>query len=92
MPHIVSSALVYGEVLATVDEAVWYADDRAVFSGIVLDTVALGLLGAALRFTDAVAIDNRERTRSKGYVEQTEVIPARAPLANLLGVSSSLDP
>lgn len=34
----------------------------------MLDTVALDLLGAAVRFTDAVAIDNRERTRSKGYV------------------------
>ena len=74
IPHIVSSALVYAEVLPTVDDAVWYADDSAVFSGIVLDTVALGLLGAAVRVTDAVAIDSRERTRSKGYVEPACII------------------
>lgn len=63
------------------------------------------------RATDAVAIDSRDRTRSKGYVApdiidmsvkdggiqsliyvQTDVIPARAPLASLLGVSSSFEP
>lgn len=41
---------------------------------------------------DAVAIDNRERTRSSGYVVQTEVTPARAPLANRVGVSSCFFP
>ena len=68
---------------------------------------------------DAVAIDNRERTRSSGYVvpaiegkkcikqtrtqghagaksdrtdEQTEVTPARAPLASRVGVSSCFFP
>jgi len=41
---------------------------------------------------DAVAIDNRERTRSKGYVVQTEVMPASAPLANRVGVSNCFFP
>jgi len=40
----------------------------------------------------AVAMDKRERTRSKGYVVQTEVMPANAPLINRVGVSSCLDP
>jgi hypothetical protein len=72
--------------------------------------------GPAASATDAVAMDNRDRTRSKGYVEpakndeavsyhvrehprrstvndvQTEVMPAKAPLASRLGVSSSFDP
>lgn len=41
---------------------------------------------------DAVAIDNRERTRSNGYVVQTEVMPASAPLVNRVGVSNCLFP
>lgn len=41
---------------------------------------------------DDVAIDNRERTRSNGYVVQTEVMPASAPLANRVGVSNCLFP
>lgn len=41
---------------------------------------------------DAVAIDNRERTRSSGYVVQTEVMPARAPLASRVGVSNCFFP
>jgi len=41
---------------------------------------------------DAVAMDSRERIRSSGYVVQTEVMPARAPLANRVGVSSCLFP
>jgi len=41
---------------------------------------------------DAVAMDSRERTRSNGYVVQTEVMPARAPLANRVGVSSCFFP
>lgn len=67
---------------------------------------------------DAVAMDNRERTRSSGYVvperkerkvlnetkknarlcgqvrydEQTEVMPARAPLASRVGVSNCFFP
>jgi len=41
---------------------------------------------------DAVAIDNRERTKSNGYVVQTEVMPASAPLVNRVGVSNCLFP
>lgn len=64
--------------------------------------------GATERDKEAVAIDNRDRTRSKGYVVpalkltldpldagmylQTEVMPASAPLASRLGVSNSFLP
>jgi len=41
---------------------------------------------------EAVAIDNRERTRSSGYVVQTEVMPAKAPLASRVGVSNCFFP
>lgn len=41
---------------------------------------------------DAVAIDNLDRTRSSGYVVQTEVIPAKAPAASRVGVSNVLFP
>lgn len=68
-----------------------YADDNAGFKGAlaaVLDDDVDGVVMA----NDAVAMDSRDRTRSKGYVVQTDVIPARAPLASRLGVSNSFVP
>lgn len=81
---MVSSDLVYDAT----EEEVWYADERTRFTGETSDIFG-GMAGVD---KEAVAIERRDRTRSKGYVEQTEVIPASAPLASRLGVSSSLDP
>jgi len=47
---------------------------------------------ALVAIIEAVAIDNLERNRSNGYVVQTEVMPARAPLANRVGVSNCFFP
>lgn len=41
---------------------------------------------------DAVAIESRERTRSRGYVAHTEVTPASAPAMSRVGVSSGVAP
>lgn len=90
MPQIVSSAGVYTwvESVGVTDEEVWYADVRVCFieegKEASLACIAVGI--------DAVAIERRERTRSRGYVVQTDVIPANAPLASRFGVSSSFDP
>lgn len=46
----------------------------------------------SIRLMEAVAIDNLDRTRSRGYVEHTEVMPANAPAASRFGVSNSPDP
>lgn len=51
-----------------------------------------GVAELLVAIIDAVAMDSRERTRSSGYVVQTEVMPARAPLANRVGVSSCFFP
>lgn len=52
-----------GAADADADDDVWYADARA---GFAADFVGGGLgLDTGI---DAVAIDNRERTRSSGYV------------------------
>jgi hypothetical protein len=71
MPHIVSSALVY-----IGGAAVWYPDAKACVAcdiGIDDDIGAIfgpaAPAGGATSDTDAVAIDNRDRTRSNGYVE-----------------------
>ena len=76
--------------------------------GVGADVDAAALFEASI---DAVAIDNRERTKSNGYVvpakseikhqitqqiggqdEQTEVMPASAPLVSRVGVSNCLFP
>lgn len=72
MPHIVRSAgekavAIAREALdaaAAADEDVWYADASAGFAAV--DVVGGGFgLDTDI---DAVAIDNRDRTRSRGYV------------------------
>jgi len=106
MPPIVRSALVYaGEAVLQLDEAkfeataeeVWYAEASACFVcwkgiGVISAVEGLDVDAAEVREIDAVAIDSRDRTRSNGYVEQTEVMPANAPLANRFGVSNSFEP
>jgi len=81
MPHMVSSE---GEGRADVWSAEvslsWEEEDVVADAELFVESM------------DAVAIDNRERTRSKGYVVQTEVMPASAPLANRVGVSSCFFP
>lgn len=70
MPHTVRSRAEKKGVAAgrgTDVEAVWYAEARAGWA--VLED-ATGLCSGI----EAVAIDSRERTRSKGYVLPTDVI------------------
>ena len=79
MPPIVRSALVYAGTVPLAAEAarfeataeeVWYAEASACFvcwNGIVGETLGVG--AGEVREIDAVAIDSRDRTRSKGYVE-----------------------
>jgi len=90
MPHIVSSE---GNGRADVwsDEASLNCVDAPADEdeGVDEDEDVAELFVASML---AVAMDNRERTRSSGYVVQTEVMPARAPLANLVGVSSCFVP
>lgn len=84
MPQIVRSALVYPGTVAAVAlfkfeataEDVWYADARACLAlcGMGIDDgiearTTLGVAAPAVRDIEAVAIESRERTRSKGYVE-----------------------
>lgn len=66
---------------------VWYADDNVGFGEGVDCIFCFWKTGI-----EAVAIDNLDRTRSRGYVVQTDVIPANAPLISRVGVSSCLPP
>ena len=80
IPPIVRSALLYAGAVAlaevaifeATDEEVWYAEASVCFvcwKGIGV-VGAVETLGATeVREIDAVAIDNRDRTRSNGYVE-----------------------
>lgn len=80
MPHIVRSFLEYPAAFSAVavdtDEDVWYAEASAGFAMLATDDkgafckTALAAAGcAAISDTEAVAIESRDRTRSKGYVE-----------------------
>jgi len=94
MPQIVSSDAdrVVGRINTDDDvvlEDVWYAEESVCLTVVPPEEGACSFGGLCM---NAVAIDRRERTRSNGYVEQTEVTPANAPLASLLGVSNSLVP
>jgi len=72
---------------------VWKAEERAAFTAEAVEvTGGVAVLGKTARGMDAVAMERRERTRSSGYVVQTDVMPAKAPLASRFGVSSSFDP
>jgi hypothetical protein len=67
IPHIVRSILVY-----LGGAAVWYADANACVAWLgIEDGTVFGPVAAAWATSDteAVAIDNRDLTRSKGYVE-----------------------
>jgi len=90
MPHIVSSD---GEGRADVwsaEASLNFEDDGPADGGEGVDDDAGADAFAAIM--EAVAMDNLERSRSNGYVVQTEVTPARAPLANRVGVSNCLFP
>jgi len=71
---------------------VWYPDANACVTDETPEDGLGSCLSGNIVGRDAVAIDRRERTRSNGYVVQTEVIPASAPLASLVVVSRSLVP
>lgn len=94
IPHMVRSCFVNIDAACRAAPAVdadagadvWYADANAGFG----DALGGGLCWKT--GIDAVAMDSLDRTRSRGYVVQTEVIPAKAPLINRVGVSSCLPP
>lgn len=71
IPHIVNSAFEKGAAtaraeLADDEDEVWYADANAGFAAeLAVDEPGLDMA------IDAVAIDNRDRTRSRGYVVPT---------------------
>jgi len=68
--------------------ALWNAEDK---EGCAEDGIEGGGDGVDTMM-EAVAIDSLDRTRSRGYVVQTLVTPAKAPAANRVSVSSSRAP
>jgi hypothetical protein len=72
IPHIVSSAFVYCDAVAAVEwksAAACLGIDAAAGRDGAVDGAGVGDRAAAERATEAVAMDKRDRTRSRGYVE-----------------------